>query len=89
MVMEIAAHSRFLSTMVLHTSEFLLLTAAQDGTATVWDLTQLEDNKVSVVQSYLWNNAMITGGCFGPKNRFFLSSYSGLNIGLFEYSKSL
>ena len=86
-VMEIAAHSRFLSSMVLHTNEPLLLTAAQDGTAIVWDLSHIDDHRVSVVHSCLWNNAMISGGVFGPENRYYLSSYSGPNLGMFEYPK--
>eukprot|EP00892_Ulva_mutabilis_P010565 jgi/Ulvmu1/7881/UM004_0112.1 len=86
--LEIAAHSRFLSTMVLHSREPLLLTAAQDGTAAVWDLSELGTNKVKVIQSYLWNNAMIAGGVFGGKNRVYFSSYSGVHIGLFEYSQA-
>lgn len=85
MVMEIAAHSRFLSTMELHPTDPLLLTAAQDGTATVWDLAELDKNKVSVRRSCLWNNTMITGGTFGAKSEFYLSSYSGPVVGMFEY----
>lgn len=83
-VMEIAAHSRFLSTMELHPSAPLLLTAAQDGTATVWDLEELYENKVKVRHSCLWNNAMITGGTFGPKDEFYLSSYSAPVLGMFN-----
>lgn len=86
--MEIAAHSRFLSTMVLHTDESLLLTAAQDGTATVWDLSRITEDKVSVLHSCLWNNTMISGGAFGPDHRFYLSSYSAPNLGMFEFSEA-
>lgn len=84
-VMEIAAHSRLLSTMELHPTDPFLLTAAQDGTATVWDLAELDQNKVSVRRSCLWNNTMITGGTFGANCEFYLSSYSAPVVGMFEY----
>lgn len=86
MIIEIAAHSRFLTTMVLHADENLLLTAAQDGTAVVWDLTDLGMDQVKVRHSCLWNNSMITGGAFISGKKVYLSSYSEAVLGVCEYA---
>lgn len=67
---EIAAHSRFLSSLTVHPELPWILTAARDGTAAVWGLPHDAEGEVSVVKSVLWQNGMITGAAFcGPSRK--------------------
>jgi WD40 repeat protein len=66
---EITAHSRFLSSFMVHPDLPWLLTAARDGTAAVWSLPADADGKVALVKSILWQNGMITGATFCGESR--------------------
>jgi hypothetical protein len=84
---EITAHSRYLSVLQPHPSRPWLLSAAQDATAAVWRLPQAGGERPELVTSLLWNNALLTGGCFLTDGSLALVAYGQPLVRLYHCAR--